>query len=205
MKKLTIIISILFAWLLVKPQGVDTVKASTTIRDSSLLPDLPMVDTFQLVDISDRPIIQMYVDGDPVLFLLDTGSGRSMIDFRAAKSLGFSVRSRSGSVRGVAGTSVPVYRMENVSVQSENGVDVQLPWVCMTLDSVIETIYKRTGKKVIGVIGFDFFRYYLSSIDFASGIIISQKLVDDSGQVNFSPTDEKTKKKNRKKAKKRNN
>ena len=97
----------------------------------------------------------------PLNFLLDTGSGVSVLDLRIARSLGVKLSNRR-SVQGVNGQAFG-YRVNDLEAASGC---VALPKSVLAID--LRTLSDCCRNSVDGIVGADFFRGRIVQIDFAA-------------------------------------
>ena len=108
--------------------------------------------------------LEMRVNGRPgVLFLLDTGASASAIDLAAAERLGLSIRG-SAQVEGTAGT-IEVQMAEVASLAAGEAEVRDLVFPAYDLGGLLAP----AGRRVEGILGFDFLRHFAVEIDFERG------------------------------------
>jgi hypothetical protein len=98
----------------------------------------------------------------PLNFLLDTGSGVSVLDLQIARTLGVKLSNRQ-SVQGVNGPA-SAYRVNDLEATSGC---IVLPKSVMAID--LRTLSNCCRYPVDGIVGADFFRGRVVQIDFATG------------------------------------
>jgi predicted aspartyl protease len=101
-------------------------------------------------------------DSAPLLFGLDTGAIRSIIDQRAAQSLG--LKSEGTQQVGGAGGSVESAIFKGVSIKLP-GVELynQTVWG-LSLDALSPPM----GRRIDGIIGYELFKYFVVDVDYAA-------------------------------------
>jgi hypothetical protein len=108
--------------------------------------------------------LKMTIAGEnrPLNFLLDTGSGVSVLDLQIARTLGVKLSNRQ-SVQGVNGPA-SAYRVNDLEATSGC---IVLPKSIMAID--LRTLSNCCRNPVDGIVGADFFRGRVVQIDFGTG------------------------------------
>lgn len=112
-----------------------------------------------------RPIMQVRVNGmkEPLRFVLDTGSGMSVMSEETAKRIGIKAVARGGTARGVGGTG----RFEIVYGFLES---MELGEVRVTNVPVYIRRFYSTGRPVDGYIGLSVISKYIATVDYGTRI-----------------------------------
>ena len=101
-------------------------------------------------------------NSEPLWFALDTGAIRSIVDKRAAQTLGLKSE-RSESVGGAGGR-------EQASIF--DGVSIKLPGVELYNQTVwglpLDFLSPVNGRRIDGIIGYELFKYFVVDIDYIS-------------------------------------
>jgi predicted aspartyl protease len=112
---------------------------------------------------SDRPILQVHVNGskEPLRFVLDTGSGMSVLSEETARRLGIRTVARGGMSRGVGGGG----RFEIVYGFLSS---MEIGDVRVTNVPVYIRRFYSSGKPVDGYIGLSVISKYIAMIDYST-------------------------------------
>ena len=97
----------------------------------------------------------------PLLFVLDTGSTRMLVDRTIAASLGMKF-SGTGSLQGAGAGRIPIEFIQDVSI-SLPGVESS-GYEFSTAD--LRPLESANGGKVDGILGYEFFRRFVVTIDY---------------------------------------
>jgi hypothetical protein len=120
---------------------------------------------FELSD--NLPYLQVRVNGSaPLRFILDSGAGVWVIDRSQAKTLGLKTEEQ-GKITGAGAGSVDVQYTKNVSF-GLTGIETSVPNVAL-ID--LSSLQASLGRKVDGIIGYDFFDRYVVEIDYDANIV----------------------------------
>ncbi len=112
-----------------------------------------------------RPIMQVRINGmkEPLRFVLDTGSGMSVMSEETAKRIGVKAVARGGTARGVGGTG----RFEIVYGFLES---MELGEVRVTNVPVYIRRFYSTGRPVDGYIGLSVISKYIATVDYGTRV-----------------------------------
>lgn len=104
--------------------------------------------------------------GDPLVFVLDTGAGKTFITPAAAEKLGLAeVPGEGASTMGVHGKTVnPEVKIQSLAVGEVRVADMQA--IVLDLDHIT-----RGNWHADGVLGMDFLRQFDVRLDFAGGVV----------------------------------
>jgi Aspartyl protease len=101
----------------------------------------------------------------PLWFLLDTGASGSLIDSRHARRLGLR-RLGAADIKGMGGSVAGAYM---------GGANFGLPGVRVfdrkVFSMPLSPLFARFGRRVDGVIGYDFFKLFVVEVDYAAKTI----------------------------------
>ena len=103
--------------------------------------------------------------GPPGTFILDTGAGTSPLDDRYAKGLG--IRGQPGGRAVGAAGSVEMLLATGVTYRF-NGVEIIPDRVALL---PLEPVSLRLGRPVVGVLGRDVFRRFITEFDYANSLV----------------------------------
>lgn len=124
--------------------------------------------------IGNRPIIKMYVNGrdEPLRFVLDTGSGISVISDQTAKKLGVRSITKGGFARGIGGDGKfeIVYGLLN---------EVKIGDVALRQVPVYLRKFHNESHQVDGYIGLALISKFLTTIDYGSQTFSLTRKSDD--------------------------
>lgn len=117
----------------------------------------------------ERIIIEAKINGEAACFLVDTGASVGMIDYDQHKDYGLKVgRKYSGTIIGAGG------RMKNVR-HCDTFVELKgktIPqFLFADISSVVESIERETGVKILGIIALPQMKWAGINIDTNSGEI----------------------------------
>ncbi|HEV2728802.1 MAG TPA: retropepsin-like aspartic protease [Terriglobales bacterium] len=99
----------------------------------------------------------------PLSFVLDTGSARMLVDRALATDLGLK-RSGQGSLQGARAGRIPIEFVQNVSIGLP-GLE-STAYEFSTAD--LQPLQASLGEKVDGILGYEFFRRFVVTIDYES-------------------------------------
>jgi tetratricopeptide (TPR) repeat protein len=111
-----------------------------------------------------RPIIQVRVNGsrEPLRFVLDTGSGMSVLSEKAARRLGIKPVARGGLARGVGGGGR--FEIVYAFISSIDIGDVRVSNIPVYMRQIF-----TSGKEVDGYIGLSVISKYIATVDYGGG------------------------------------
>lgn len=110
--------------------------------------------------------IEMLINDEPeMVFLLDTGASASALDLKTAEKLGLPVKGVS-NVEGTAG----VINAKNVQVRSLSFGKARAKNLIVPAYD-LSGLLTPTGKKLAGVLGYDFLRSFVVTIDYGENKI----------------------------------
>ena len=122
-----------------------------------------------IVSMANKPIISTMLNGKEAFFLIDTGSGLSIMDVEAASTYHFAVHelpdmwaihsiSLNGHTRRMEGVgAVKLFLGES---------QIKTRWYGTDIAALVQSIKKKTGIPIVGIIGSDVMKKYGFQIDF---------------------------------------
>lgn len=116
-------------------------------------------------------IVNVYIDGKgPFAFILDTGASVTNISNEMAGSLGLAVSSgpEITAAAGKVKTSFAMLTEVRIGNDSQNNLPV-------LIGSYFEMLSKVIGKKIDGVLGYDFMKYYKITINYPADTLYLKK------------------------------
>jgi hypothetical protein len=145
---------------------------SRTRPKQDSLPSLPIAKFVQPDDA--LPFVEVEINGKPAYFLLDTGSGSSVIDINQFEKYEIEAVPLSNmTFRGIGGTSNnKVQKITNVSVVTINKKNYTVNFLATDLHTIISSIASGVKLNILGIIGSDFFEYHKVIIDYRKNTII---------------------------------
>jgi hypothetical protein len=102
----------------------------------------------------------------PLSFVLDSGSARMLVDRTLANDLGLKSTGQ-GSLQGAGAGRIPIEFIQNVNI-SLPGLD-SAGYEFATAD--LQPLQDSLGVKVDGILGYEFFRRFVVSVDYESKIL----------------------------------
>lgn len=100
----------------------------------------------------DLPVIEVYINENPAYLLIDTGASVSLIDKTAAERYGFVCwKKEATDVNGIGGRA-ETYNTGKLKIFTKDGIRL---W---GFEKAIDLYNLRRTKKVVGILGSDFFR-----------------------------------------------
>ncbi len=140
------------------PRSAPTDSRTASIQGLAIIP-------FELSD--NLPNLQVRVNGSaPLRFILDSGASVWVIDQSQAKTLGLKTEEQR-KITGAGAGSVDVTYTKNVSF-GLTGIETSVPNVAL-ID--LSSLQASLGRKVDGIIGYDFFDRYVVEIDYDANIV----------------------------------
>ena len=140
------------------PRSAPTDSRTASIQSLAIIP-------FELSD--NLAYLQVRVNGSaPLRFILDSGASVWVIDQSQAKTLGLKTEEQ-GKITGAGAGSVNVKYTKNVSF-GLTGIETSVPNVAL-ID--LSSLQASLGRKVDGIIGYDFFDRYVVEIDYDANVV----------------------------------
>jgi len=107
-------------------------------------------------------IVPVRINGSTALsFVLDTGSTRMLIDRRIARDLGLRT-SGTGTLQGAGAGQIPIEFIQDISLDLPGVKSAGYEFSTADLQSLQESV----GTKVDGILGYEFFRRFVVTIDY---------------------------------------
>ena len=159
-----------------EPQGTPTDSRTASNQSLAIIP-------FELGD--NLAYLRVRVNGSaPLLFVLDSGAGVWVIDQSQAKRLNLKTEEQ-GKITGAGAGNVDVTYTKNVSF-GLLGIETTVPNVAL-ID--LSALAASLGRKVDGIIGYDFFDRYVVEIDYDANIVrlFERKTYNYSGNGEVIP------------------
>ena len=101
-----------------------------------------------------RPLVEVEINGRPAVMLVDTGSSTGLIDINQMDEYGFSLMAKTDMViSSIGGKRCESYRVRDLWVRLE-GISIY-QFLATDISLIAESIYKETGYRISGIIGYD--------------------------------------------------
>lgn len=114
------------------------------------------------------PFILVTINGNPAMFLLDTGSGACIIDINQLTDYSLSTDSLPvGLFSGVGGYN-SYYILRGLNSLKIDGVEFPVDFSTTNLFNVIASFRTNDQLNVLGILGADFINKYHGSLNFAN-------------------------------------
>ncbi|WKN33520.1 aspartyl protease family protein [Porifericola rhodea] len=125
---------------------------------------------------SEKPIIEARLNGKRAYFLLDTGSGVTVLDKTQAKHYNFGIKQliNPHKVSGVHGTAGVMNRAYNVQLELGE-LYIEAPYFTHDLRRVIKSIRDKSLVKISGIIGSDVMNKYGFVIDYGEEMVYVER------------------------------
>lgn len=116
---------------------------------------ISMILSLIILILSDsRPLVEVEINGRPAVMLVDTGSSTGLIDINQMDEYGFSLMAKTDMViSSIGGKQCESYRVRDLWVRLEGIAIYQ--FLATDISLVVESIYKETGYRISGIIGYD--------------------------------------------------
>lgn len=116
---------------------------------------ISMILSLIILILSDsRPLVEVDINGRPAVMLVDTGSSTGLIDINQMDEYGFSLMAKTDMViSSIGGKQCESYRVRDLWVGLEGIAIYQ--FLATDISLVVESIYKETGYRISGIIGYD--------------------------------------------------
>ncbi len=122
-------------------------------------------DKFQLQKNDNMLFLPLTLNGKKVLFLIDTGANKSIIDRNKATKYGYEcAKFKEGRYIGIGG-STDFYVVYNYKI-----TEFFISLVAIDMEE-LSPAFKNAGVDIVGIIGSDFFSSTNAVIDFETGIL----------------------------------
>ena len=116
---------------------------------------IAMILSLIILILSDsRPLVEVEINGRPAVMLVDTGSSTGLIDINQMDEYGFSLMAKTDMVIiSIGEKQCESYRVRDLWVRLE-GIDIY-QFLATDISLIAESIYKETGYRISGIIGYD--------------------------------------------------
>lgn len=116
---------------------------------------IAMILSLIIIILSDsRPLVEVEINGRPAVMLIDTGSSTGLIDINQMDEYGFSLMAKTDMViSSIGGKQCESYRVRDLWVRLDGIAIYQ--FLATDISLVVESIYKETGCRISGIIGYD--------------------------------------------------
>ena len=118
-------------------------------------------------------VVKGKVNGTKVLFIIDTGASRTLIDKQFAKELKkIELNNESPIATGLMAEQIPVELLSIQSLKLGKFKFKNITTLTADLTAINNVYHKLTGKQIGGLIGSDFLTEYVKSINIAKKKLI---------------------------------
>lgn len=116
---------------------------------------ISMILSMIILILSDsRPLVEAEINGRPAVMLVDTGSSTGLIDINQMDEYGFSLMAKTDMVIiSIGEKQCESYRVRDLWVRLEGIAIYQ--FLATDISLIAESIYKETGYRISGIIGYD--------------------------------------------------
>lgn len=116
---------------------------------------ISMILSLIILILSDtRPLVEVEINGRPAVMLVDTGSSTGLIDINQMDEYGFSLMAKTDMVIiSIGEKQCESYRVRDLWVRLDGIAIYQ--FLATDISLVVESIYKETGYRISGIIGYD--------------------------------------------------
>lgn len=116
---------------------------------------IAMILSLIILILSDRrPLVEVEINGRPAVMLVDTGSSTGLIDINQMDEYGFSLMAKTDMVIiSIGEKQCESYRVRDLWVRLE-GISIY-QFLATDISLIAESIYKETGYRISGIIGYD--------------------------------------------------
>lgn len=119
------------------------------------------------------PFLMVEINGKEAYFLLDTGSGSSVLDMEQLKYYKITTSPLDNmGFRGVGGTTKRVSKVTNVNTIKINNKNYAVNLFASELRTVVDAIKTNIGVNIFGILGSDFFEYHNTVLDYRRNVVI---------------------------------
>lgn len=111
--------------------------------------------------------VDLFINGEPVKFLLDTGASISLLDYNQADKYGFTcVSLNNGFITGLNGKTT-LFRVKHLNLKIQDNQRINYRFAACDLSHVIEKM-KKDGIVIVGVLGSDYLLHSKANINYAT-------------------------------------
>lgn len=116
---------------------------------------ISMILSLIILILSDsRPLVEVDINGRPAVMLVDTGSSTGLIDINQMDEYGFSLMAKTDMIIiSIGEKQCESYRVRDLWVRLEGIAIYQ--FLATDISLIAESIYKETGYRISGIIGYD--------------------------------------------------
>ena len=116
---------------------------------------IAMILSLIILILSDsRPLVEVEINGRPAVMLVDTGSSTGLIDINQMDEYGFSLMAKTDMIIiSIGEKQCESYRVRDLWVRLEGIAIYQ--FLATDISLIAESIYKETGYRISGIIGYD--------------------------------------------------
>lgn len=132
---------------------------------------ISMILSLIILILSDsRPLVEVEINGRPAVMLVDTGSSTGLIDINQMDEYGFSLMAKTDMVIiSIGEKQCESYRVRDLWVRLDGIAIYQ--FLATDISLVVESIYKETGYRISGIIGYDQIKNAEIKIDASNNLI----------------------------------
>lgn len=132
---------------------------------------ISMILSLIILILSDsRPLVEVDINGRPAVMLVDTGSSTGLIDINQMDEYGFSLMAKTDMIIiSIGEKQCESYRVRDLWVRLEGIAIYQ--FLATDISLIAESIYKETGYRISGIIGYDQIKNVEIKIDASNNLI----------------------------------
>lgn len=132
---------------------------------------ISMILSMIILILSDsRPLVEVDINGRPAVMLVDTGSSTGLIDINQMDGYGFSLMAKTDMIiTSIGEKQCESYRVRDLWVRLEGIAIYQ--FLATDISLIAESIYKETGYRISGIIGYDQIKNAEIKIDASNNLI----------------------------------
>lgn len=132
---------------------------------------ISMILSLIILILSDsRPLVEVDINGRPAVMLVDTGSSTGLIDINQMDEYGFSLMAKTDMIIiSIGEKQCESYRVRDLWVRLEGIAIYQ--FLATDISLIAESIYKETGYRISGIIGYDQIKNAEIKIDASNNLI----------------------------------
>lgn len=109
--------------------------------------------------------VPVTINGVSTIMMLDTGSGKCIIDLNQITELDLQILETTDKIHGVGGSNV-TWQVTNCSDIGIKGIKYDANLTASNISNVVRLVELATGLRIAGVIGSDFMTQHSAVIDF---------------------------------------
>lgn len=132
---------------------------------------IAMILSLIILILSDiRPLVEVEINGRPAVMLVDTGSSTGLIDINQMNEYGYSLMAKTDmTISSIGGKRCESYRVRDLWVRL--GGIALYQFLATDISLIAESIYKETGYRISGIIGYDQIKNAEIKIDASNNLI----------------------------------